>query len=404
VADAELVKSRGQIGAKDHGLSSQDRSRYIDSLRLSQREEEALMEQLDLESHAARGADLRRDERLPYRCSSGMIVTLEHPGGSVANYLVRPRNLSRHGVGFLHGNFIHQGSHCKLHLLKLDGTPHVLEGCVVRCRHISGLVHEIGVRLDDAVDMGSFIRIAEEGSDQTENSIELPQLAGVVLYVGSSEDDRRLLQFHLNSLGVDLALASEALPALELIRSRRFDLVILEARLSGMTGPELAVLLRGEGFKRPILLVQDHGADAGGHAAVPSGCTDVLGKPLTLELVLRTLEQHLVASAREDDSCLYSANWSRSAERPRILFGLGRIEEQVRRLDECARESAAADIERLAPDLASLATAHGYPDIARLATEMARIGAGGGSIEDVRGTLAELRELTSLACAVVHRT
>ena len=45
-----------------------------------------------------------------------------------------------------HGQFVHAQTDCTIHLKTLDGKLVGARGRVVRCRHVVGRVHEIGVR------------------------------------------------------------------------------------------------------------------------------------------------------------------------------------------------------------------------------------------------------------------
>ncbi len=85
----------------------------VDSIRLSQQEQEEVLTALDSQTESPGVAELRCDERISYRKPGGVVVTLAHPGGTVAHFIVRPRNLSRFGIGFLHGGFLHEGSSCR---------------------------------------------------------------------------------------------------------------------------------------------------------------------------------------------------------------------------------------------------------------------------------------------------
>jgi len=365
------------------------------------------MEELDRRALGHSGAEMRQEERVPYRMSRGLVVTLEHPGGSVANYLVRPRNLSPRGVGFLHGNFVHVGSRCKLHLLRLDGTPQVISGAVVRCQHVTGLVHEIGVRLGQAIAMDEFIQTCDETEEQLDQSVELPKLSAKVLYIDPSVEDQQLLKFHLANLGAEVTVASEPLRALELVQSEPFDLLLVEMQLTGMDGLELVELLRGEGYAQPVLAVTSDRTGSVRQGAIERGCLDVLHKPLTLEQVVRALQQYLSAlreAPTGKNDCLISTAWGDQQMRPQILHFLGRMEEQVRQLAEFVRmPEAAAFVQKLAPRLAASANEHGYPSIGRLASELSVLAKGGTCTEEVQRTCDKLVELSHQACAVIRQ-
>jgi len=73
------------------------------------------------------------------------------------NYLVRTRNLSPTGIAFLHGSFVYTGTGCVLALHDAQGKIVGVEGKVVRCQHVRGHVHDIGVRFSRPLDVKQFL-------------------------------------------------------------------------------------------------------------------------------------------------------------------------------------------------------------------------------------------------------
>src|SRR5437763_16893616 len=116
--------------------SKSESGKYIDGLRLSEREEAELRMALNSASSGSPGRERRRQERIAYQHQAGLIVKVHHPRGSIANYLVRVRNLSPGGIAFLHSSFIYSGTRCTMALRTKDNRSVAVEGKVVRCQHI----------------------------------------------------------------------------------------------------------------------------------------------------------------------------------------------------------------------------------------------------------------------------
>ncbi len=132
----------------------------IRTIRLSEADINAVFDRLDAtETSGAR--DRRATPRYAYRAQM-IIVELKQPGAKVASPFVCPtRNLSRGGLACLHGGFVHSNTRCLIHLQTLQGGLHAVAGSVVRCRHIQGNVHEVGVRFDEPLDPAPFCSEAE---------------------------------------------------------------------------------------------------------------------------------------------------------------------------------------------------------------------------------------------------
>lgn len=65
-------------------------------------------------------------------------------------------------MAFLHCSFLYPGSIISATLRTRDGEQMSVTGKVVRCEHVSGRVHEVGVKLDQAIDPGALGARPEE--------------------------------------------------------------------------------------------------------------------------------------------------------------------------------------------------------------------------------------------------
>jgi CheY-like chemotaxis protein len=381
-------------------LHSSRHKPIVDALRLSEAQRQELIAKLDRQAASYRGMEARLEDRVPYVASAGVMLTLHHPGGSVANYLVRPRNLSRRGVGFLHGNFIHVGSRCQVYLLRLDGRRESISGVVVRCSHVQGLVHEVGVRFDNTIDLGEFLADYSHPAEEPQQSVELPRLSGKTLYVEDSANDQELLRFHLDNLGVEMVSITSPLEALQVVEREQFDLVAVGIRLPGMTGPEFAAALRADGYEGPIIALTAEDSAEIRSEAMASGCNAVYVKPFTLEHVVQWFAEHLPRAGTKtgDDQCLISTEWGNERMRPLILGFVERMQGQV---DELARLLQVGKdhslIQKLSLDLKGSAGGYGYPDVSRVAADLHRLSATGASAKDIAEKCCELADLCQRA-------
>ncbi len=128
-------------------------SRLIRSIRLSDHRLQQLLDSLDAGGQAvpAEAARQRKHERVACRLHA-VVLRITHRDEAV-NFLVPTRNISRGGLGFLHGSMLHQGTPCKLMLVFKDGRKLKADGTVARCRHVSGMIYEVGVKFDREIDL-----------------------------------------------------------------------------------------------------------------------------------------------------------------------------------------------------------------------------------------------------------
>lgn len=106
----------------------------------------------------------RKYERIRYRCLNVALIIRE-VGHDVA-FMVVTRNLSRGGVSLLHRHAMSPGQPCTVVFPMRDGPKQVfVTGRTARCRHVRGLLHEVGIRFDKPITESHLKRILERGRD-----------------------------------------------------------------------------------------------------------------------------------------------------------------------------------------------------------------------------------------------
>lgn len=104
------------------------------------------------------GGPERRRRRRATHCAI-MHLYIEGPAGTEPQrYLVRTRNISDTGIGFIHGCTIQPGTQCQIALLDLDHQL-VRRGGMVACSAGAedNLFH-VGIRFDEPIDPADFIK------------------------------------------------------------------------------------------------------------------------------------------------------------------------------------------------------------------------------------------------------
>ena len=102
--------------------------------------------------------DRRADPRFSYQHVPRVVVRLHDGHYGLESYFVMvPRNISRTGIGLLHGQFVHVQTGCTIHLKTLKGKLVGVKGRIVRCRHVVGRVHELGVQFEEPLDLDTVL-------------------------------------------------------------------------------------------------------------------------------------------------------------------------------------------------------------------------------------------------------
>jgi CheY-like chemotaxis protein len=376
---------------------------YVDSLRMSAAEQKEILSRLSQHEQVT-AKNRRNQERLHYTNPAGLIVQMRHPGGSASNFLVRARNLSATGIGFLHGSFVYSGTPCMLALRGVNGKIVGIEGTVARCQHVKGHVHDIGVCFNEPINLAQFISAKGEEVGEFCASTELPKLAGNVLIVEDSISDLDLIQFQLESMGVQFRAVANGLDALELVDSVAFDAIITGMWLPGMTGAELTAGLRKSGFKKPIIVLTADDKVETKAQIESSGCSDVLMKPYKLEAFIEAMIKHLPAAAGTGIVPLESQHWGNEKMRPVICKFLSRLVPQMSEIGRLLNTPGAQPlVQKFCMDLKGSAGGYGFPQISDGARDLLKEIAAAGPKERITELAETLLEMCKAASSVLNR-
>ena len=116
-----------------------------------------------------------------------------------------------------------------------------------------------------------------------------------VLVVDDEPPIRRFLRTSLAAQGYDIIEAEDGTKALEEVRRRPPDLLVLDLGLPGIDGLEVIRRLRGSGVALPIIVLSSRVDEAGKVEALDLGADDYVTKPFGVDELLariRTAMRH----------------------------------------------------------------------------------------------------------------
>jgi sigma-B regulation protein RsbU (phosphoserine phosphatase) len=124
---------------------------------------------------------------------------------------------------------------------------------------------------------------------------EVPAGRSCVLIVDDNEMNRDMLSRRLQRKGYDVTIAHDGDRAMELIRDRRFDLVLLDVMMPGLNGLEVLKILREThtATDLPIIMATARGESEDIVKALTLGANDYVTKPLDFPVVLARVQTHL---------------------------------------------------------------------------------------------------------------
>jgi two-component system, cell cycle sensor histidine kinase and response regulator CckA len=170
---------------------------------------------------------------------------------------------------------------------------------------VHGIVTQSGgsIRIESALDIGTSFHVTLPGAappepraDQASRPAEPNPSVARVLVVDDDSAVRAVMRAILASAGHDVTAVESAADALRAIDrdSRRFDLLLTDVVMSGMSGPTLAASARQRQPGLRVLYTSGHAEELLDARGVLSSARHFIAKPFVARELLRRVEQILV--------------------------------------------------------------------------------------------------------------
>ena len=131
-------------------------------------------------------------------------------------------------------------------------------------------------------------------------------MADSVLIVDDDESVLTMLYKVIRSAGMDANTVSGGKQALELVRERPFDIILLDVNLRDMDGFQVIQELRGRGVKTPIIIVSGRKEDYDTLYGLDIGADDYITKPFN-PVILAAKVRALIRRSRGGSDSVISA-------------------------------------------------------------------------------------------------
>lgn len=122
---------------------------------------------------------------------------------------------------------------------------------------------------------------------------DVPKLAGRLLLVDDSEDNRLILHYYLHPTGLEIEMAQNGREAVIRARARPYDLILLDMQMPEVDGYAAAHELRQAGYQQPIIALTAHAMPEDRVRCLRAGCTDYLAKPVTVANLYAMLTRYV---------------------------------------------------------------------------------------------------------------
>lgn len=332
------------------------------SLGIHQKQLESLLDRVDNARDEEQAPKRRRFVRWPFRHET-LLLRISHPGGSIAAVKVACRNLSHGGMSILHSSFVYPGSRCAITVPHPTRGDLSVTGEVVRCNHIHRMIHEIGIKFDELIDVREFIPADQRDGKFAIEVLEPQDIFGRIVCADAQTIDLKLIEHFLNKTRAVVSVATSADVAASLA-SRGCDLAIVGPDLPG---PPLAEAIdrirRAAGHDLPVIAVIDHRHTMDSELR-KARINALLVKPLTERALLRALGEFLIHASSMQRGQGNPADAGPSA---RLQLFITELDETLPRLNEALDDHDAMGCYVLCQQVLGAAPPAGLKTLAKLA-------------------------------------
>lgn len=270
------------------------------TLNLSADRLSSLMDELDALSE---GSNARRNHtRLKFRRHAIDVEVYQPSGGSVS-FCVACRNLSRGGMSVVHSSYMHVGTKCRIKMHHKTQGEQWIVGEVVQCRHVTGRVHDVGLRFGKEIDINDYVKIDPLSDSFSLERVQPEKLMGRVLLVTGNDIDRKLVEVYLSETAlrmVHVAAYDEMLGQL----SDPFDVVLCDFDMDAKAARQAVLGLRSAGHRVPVIAISGNLSTSAKEAIRESRVSALVPKPVERIALLRALAEFILLNrgATEDDA------------------------------------------------------------------------------------------------------
>jgi len=277
-------KSRSAQQGRENTLGSQ--SRKLDGL----------LDELD-----SRDGDSvnRAHARRKYRERS-VGVMLTQPDGSEVMLKLAARNLSVGGVSLLHSAFVYPGTDIMVDLPRVNGKPQRIRGKVMRCTHVQGVVHEVGVKFDELINLNEYKHADPFTDSFSYENVDRSRLTGTVIHIDPSQIDRQIVRHFLRDTSLSIR-GCENYDEAQAYLEKGCDLLLAEFRLPEMDAAELTTSLRTEGHTMPVVVLSSSTSPETLEAIQRAAVDVFIPKPIEEKRLIAALAEFLAPDSADQE-------------------------------------------------------------------------------------------------------
>jgi CheY-like chemotaxis protein len=291
---------------------------------------------------------------------------LRQPDGGEVELALAARNLSVGGVSLLHSAFVYPGTVITVDLPRADKKIQRVNGQVMRCDHVRGVIHELGVKFEEAINLRDFQAADPFSETFSYENIDLSQLRGTVVHIDPSQIDRQIVRHLLK----DTALSIRGCETLEEARpyiDKGCDLILAEFNMPDSDGAMLASLLRSEGHTMPIVIASSSTTKTTLDMIKRASVDVFIAKPIEEGRLIAAIAEYLAPESAYQDQ--KAAGLDEGMRELAAMFSSG-LGDYADRLEKAIEADETDEMFGIATQMKGSALALGFEKIGMCSTEV----------------------------------
>lgn len=349
---------------------------------------DALLDELD-KAHEGQVSTNRTHVRWPFRHGS-IQASLTQPDGGEVRLSLACRNLSVGGMSVLHNSFLHPGTVVTMDLPRATQGVSRVHGRIVRCAHVRGTIHEIGIKFDDLINLREFKQSDPFEAALAFENVRPQDLTGTILHIDPSQIDRQIVRHALRDSALSIRgceSIEEAMPFIE----RGCDLILCEFNLVSQDAATLSLALRADGYLQPIIVVSGNRSPAAVEMIRRSPIDVFLDKPVDGNLLLSAIAEFLAPDSRRQEQKPAEVH----GDLKDLATAFARtLDDAADHLEQAVQSHDPDEVYRLSTDLKGTALSLGFTKVGNIAGEVSEALGQGQPLETVGRIVRKL----AMAC------
>ncbi len=368
------------------------------TLNLSVEQLNQVMDELD---EANGGGSVRRNHsRISFR-KPALEVEVYQPSGGSVSFCVACRNLSRGGMSIVHSSYMHVGTKCRIKMLHKTEGEKWLKGEVVQCRHVSGRVHDVGLRFSQEIDVNDFMKLDPLSNTFSLENVDPDKLDGRILLVTANDIDRKLIEVYLSETSLKMIHVTAYDEALSQF-TEPFDVMLCDFDMDMDAASKAIQGIRSAGHAVPVIAIAGDLSDATKAAIRESRASALVPKPIKRDALLRALAEFILLGRGAGDDLpppqpKHETDPSLKALADLFAQDLQKFAEEI---TACAKSGDEKNLRYICARIRGTGPLLGHANVADAAGKvLTLLDAEDGSIESAQEALNSLTSLCKLARA-----